>query len=253
LGQVARVGSRALGRIAILVLSLCDVAFGQEESSEGMVPGISLQETAAALARSGAARNDPRVVLGAAQLLITAERASPGLRRVGPATKDSVRPEEAAKAGEFTAAGLLRLASRIAVEQQDAATARAAADLATNREVGLGDQRLAQELRQAANAVVATRGAAGGPIWSDGYLATGAVAEFKISFEGGYVPNSINVSASSYHGDLDCYLYEGSQLVSRDNGYGGDCAIRWTQRLKGAVTLRVRNTGAGTYYTILSN
>ena len=75
------------------------------------------------------------------------------------------------------------------------------------------------------------------------------MAEFKVAFEGGYVPNSINVSASSYSGDLDCYFYEGTQLVARDNGYGGDCAIRWSQRLKGSVTLRVLNTGAGTRIT----
>jgi hypothetical protein len=239
--------------VALLLLAGAEVALGQSEPGGPAIPGVSLQETAASLARSGAARNDPRAVLGAAQLLITAERTSPGLRRAAPAAKDSVRPEEAAKTGEFTAAGLLRLASKVAVEQEDGATARAAAELAANREVGLGNASLAQELRQAASAVVATRGAAGGPIWSDGYLATGAVAEFKIAFEGGYVPNSINVSTSSYHGDLDCYLYEGTQLVARDNGYGGDCSIGWTQRLKGSVTLRVRNTGAGTYYTVLSN
>ena len=245
--------SRILALLPVLFLAIPGVASSQTDSAGPLVHGVSLQETAASLARSGAARNDARTVLGAAQLLITAERASPGLRRVTAATTDSVRPEEAAKAGAFTPAGLLRLASRVAVEQQDAATARAAAELAANRDVGLGDARLAQELRQAANAVVATRGAAGGPIWSDGYLGSGAVAEFKVAFEGGYVPNSINVSASSYSGDLDCYLYEGTQLVARDNGYGGDCAIRWSQRLKGAVTLRVLNTGAGTYYTVLSN
>jgi hypothetical protein len=245
--------SRILGLLGVLVVAVPCVASGQTDSAQAMVPGVSLQETAASLARSGAARNDARTVLGAAQLLITAERTSPGLRRVTAATADSVRPEEAAKAGAFTPAGLLRLASRVAVEQQDGATASAAAELAANREVGLGDARLAQELRQAANAVVASRGAAGGPIWSDGYLGSGAVVEFKVAFEGGYVPNSINVSASSYRGDLDCYLYEGTQLVARDNGYGGDCAIRWSQRLKGAVTLRVLNTGAATYYTVLSN
>jgi hypothetical protein len=245
--------TRALGVAALLLLAAGEGALGQSVPDGPAVPGVSLQETAASLARSGAARNDPRAVLGAAQLLITAERSSPGLRRAAPTPRDSVRPEEAAKSGEFTAAGLLRLASKVAVEQQDAATARAAAELAANREVGLGNEALAKELRQAASAVVATRGAAGGPIWSDGYLATGAVAEFKITFEGGYVPNSISVSASSYHGDLDCYLYEGSQLVARDNGYGGDCSIQWTQRLKGSVTLRVRNAGAGTYYTVLSN
>jgi hypothetical protein len=245
--------SRALVLTTVLVLAGRGVALGQGEQAEPTVPGVSLQETAASLARSGAARSDPRAVLGAAQLMITAERASPGLRRVAAARRDSVRPEEAAKTGDFSAAGLLRLASKVAVEQEDATTARAAAELAANRDVGLGDERLAKELRQAAAAVVATRGAAGGPIWSDGYLATGAVAEFTIAFEGGYVPNSVNVSASSYHGDLDCYLYEGAQLVARDNGYGGDCTIRWTQRLQGAMTLRIRNTGAGTYYTVLSN
>jgi hypothetical protein len=242
--------------LAVLLTAIPGVLSSQAEPAEAaepMVPGVSLQETAASLARSGAARNDARTVLGAAQLLITAERASPGLRRVGPVAADSLRPEEAGKAGQFTAPGLLRLASRVAVEQQDAATARAAAELAGNREVGLGDAALARELRQAANAVLATRGASGGPIWSDGYLGSGAVAEFKVAFEGAYVPNSINVSASSYQGDLDCYLYEGTQLVERDNGYGGDCTIRWTQRLKGTVTLRVLNTGAGTYYTVLSN
>lgn len=253
MAPVARVASRTFGAVAILVLASCDIAQGQEQPSESVIPGVNLQETAAALARSGSARHDPRAVLAAAQLLIIAERASPGLQRVGKATKDSVPPEEASKGGEFTAVGLLRLASRVAVEQQDGATARTAADLAANREIGLGDARLARELRQAANAVLASRGASGGPIWSDGYLPTGAVAEFKIAFEGGYVPNTINVSASSYHGDLDCYLYEATQLVARDNGYAGDCAIRWTQRFKGAVTLRVRNTGAGTYYTVLSN
>jgi hypothetical protein len=239
--------------LAVQLLTLHGLALSQEDSVEPMVPGVSLQETAASLARSGAARNDARTVLGAAQLLITAQRASPGLRRVTAATADSVRPEEASKAGAFTPAGLLRLASKVAVEQQDAVTARAAAELAANQEIGLGDAGLARELRQAAAAVIATRGAAGGPIWSDGYLGSGQAAEFRVAFEGGYVPNSINVSASSYSGDLDCYLYEGTQLVARDNGYAGDCAIRWSQRLKGSVTLRVLNTGAGTYYTVLSN
>jgi len=59
--------------------------------------------------------------------------------------------------------------------------------------------------------------------------------------------------ASSARGDLDCYLYEGNQLVARDAGYGGDCSIKWSQKLKGTVTLRIRNTGAGTYYTLVSN
>ena len=187
---------RIFGFTGLVLLGSVSVGAAQETDG-GTVPAISLRETAAALARSGAANNDPRRVFAAAQVLITAERASAGLQRIGPVTVDSARREEAAKAGEFSGAGLLRLASRIAVEQQDAQTAQAAAELAGNREVGLGDSTLSQELRRAAAAVLSTRGAAGGPIWSDGYLGAGQTAEFKIAFEGGYAPNSVNVSASS--------------------------------------------------------
>jgi hypothetical protein len=164
-----------------------------------------------------------------------------------------VRPEEQEKAGTFTGAGLLRLASRVAVEQRDGVTARLAAEIAANADIGLGDQTLALELRTAARAVSQTRGAAGGPIWSDGFLAANEAAAFRLNFEGGYVPNKIDVSASNPDADLDCYLYEGQQLVARDNGYAGSCTIKWTQKVGGAMTLRVRNVGAGTYYVIISN
>ena len=251
--RVATAVGQIAGAVGMLLVGGSARGFTQGEPTEGAVPGVSLRETAASLARSGAATNDARAVLAAAQIMITVERATPGLQRVGSEPRDSVRPEEAAKAGDFSAAGLLRLASHVAVEQQDVNTARMAAELAANREVGLGDAALAQELRQAASALLATRGAAGGPIWADGYLGTGAVAEYRITFQGGYVPNTVTVSASSARGDLDCYLYEGNQLVARDAGYGGDCSIKWSQKLKGTVTLRICNTGAGTYYTLVSN
>jgi len=51
-------------------------------------PTVSIRETAASLVRSGIATNDARTILAAAQLLITAERASPGLQRVGPVVAD---------------------------------------------------------------------------------------------------------------------------------------------------------------------
>ena len=91
----------------------------------------------------------------------------------------------------------LRLASRIAVEQQDLTTARVAGELAANTDVGLGDTALAKELRTAAQALAQTRGAAGGPIWADGFIRANAAAEYKVSFQGGYAPNKIDVSASN--------------------------------------------------------
>lgn len=230
-------------------------AAGQQQDPARGVPVVSLRETAAVLARSGAANDDPRSVLAAARILITAQRPATGLRRLDapPSDADTLRPAEERKAGQLTASGLLRLASRIAVEQGDAPTARTAARLAGDAEVGLGDEELARELGRAAEAVDRTRGAAGGPIWEDGYISTGEVAEFEIGFEGGFAPNRIRVSSSDARGDLDCYLYEAENLVARDAGYEGDCSIEWSQKLEGEVRLRVRNTGAGTYFVLVSN
>jgi hypothetical protein len=221
--------------------------------SRGWWQGVSLRETAATLARSGAATGDVRALLAAAQIMITVERASPGLERMADTLGDSLWSAQTVHGGDSSAAGLLRLASRIAVEQQDARSAHLAAELASNRAVGLGDTVLAQQLRQAAGALPTARGAVGGPIWGDGYLGTGRTAAYRITFEGRYRPNTVTVSASSGRGDLDCYLYEGRQLVARDAGDGGYCSIKWSQRIKGRVTLRIRNAGAGTYYTVISN
>src|SRR5262249_48728394 len=155
---------RGWGRIAECVAAaVLASAAGRTVVAQGTQPPIvSIRETAASLVRSGIATNDARTVLAAAQLLITAERASPGLQRGGPAAADTSRPEEQTKSGVFTAAGLLRLASRIAVEQQDVTTARVAADLAASAGIGLGDAALAKELRTAAQALAQSRGAAGG-------------------------------------------------------------------------------------------
>jgi hypothetical protein len=237
----------------VLLLSLVSTGFAQAGRGQVTVPIVSLRETAAVLARSGAANNDPRAVLAAAQIMMTAERPSDGLKRVAHAAPDTLRAAEAVKVAELTAAELLRLASRVAVDHLDAGTAYLAAKLAADPKTGLGDSALGSELRRAADALASTRGAQGGPIWADGHLASGEAAEFSVAFEGGYVPNRINVSASNYHGDLDCYLYEGDQPVARDDGYEGNCSIAWSQKLKGSVTLRVRNTGAATYYVLVSN
>lgn len=241
------------GAIAAVAAVLASAASRTVVAQGTQPPIVSIRETAASLVRAGIATNDARTILAAAQLLITAERASPGLQRVGPVAADTGRPDEQTKSGVFTAAGLLRLASRVAVEQQDVTTARVAADLAANAEVGLGDAALAKELRTAAQALAQSRGAAGGPIWADGFIAANEAAEYKVSFQGGYTPNKIDVSASNASADLDCYLYEGKRLVARDNGFGGDCSIKWSQKLSGAMTLRVRNVGSGTYYVIISN
>jgi hypothetical protein len=213
---------------------------------------VSLRETAAALIRSGTALGDARAVLAGAQILILAERSATGLQRVD-VRQDTARADEQGKIGHLTAASALRLASRVAIERNDVATARAAAELAGNRGVGLGNEALGAELQTAARALETTRGAVGGPLWADGNLSTGETAEFRVTFQGGRVPNRIDVSASNPRADLDCYLYSGSRIVQRDEGYGGSCSVRWEQQFTGTMTLRVRNAGASSYFVLMSN
>lgn len=248
-----RIVSRAALAVALVFSSAAPASIAGAQEAEPRA--VSLRETAVALARAGAARGDARAVLAAAQLAITAGRASAGLEPLGSAARapgDSLRPEERDK-GDLSAAGLLRLAMRVAVEQQDVATANVVAELAGHATLGLGDAALATELRTTARALATTRGASGGPVWADGFLAANEVQEFRLSFQGGYTPNRVEVSASNLNADLDCYLYEGRQLVERDNGYGGGCTIRWSQRLGGALVLRIRNVGVGTYFVLLTN
>jgi hypothetical protein len=72
-------------------------------------------------------------------------------------------------------------------------------------------------------------------------------------FQGGRVPNRIDVSASNPRADLDCYLYNGTRIVQRDDGYGGSCSVKWEQQFTGTMTLRVRNSGAASYFVLMSN
>ena len=111
-------------------------------------------------------------------------------------------PRSAGGAGKgrvFTAAGLLRLASRIAVEQRDATTARLAAELAANRMSELAmppsaassGRRRRPSVRHAA-LLVADLGGRVRRRERD--------REFKLNFQGGYVPNKIDVSAAPQRG-----------------------------------------------------
>jgi len=213
---------------------------------------ISLRQTAQELYQAGVVSDDPRLVLAAAQVLIIVERVSPGigaLRLVGP---DSTWPEQVRRAFRLTTRALLREASQMAEDHHDAATALAAAELASNPRVGILDSALARELRNRAQGLATTRGATGGPLWRDGYLAAGQGTEYWVAFEGGRIPNRVDVAASNRHANLACSLIDGGK-ITQGRGEGGSCTLKWDQRTTGKVTLRVVNNGDGSYYVISSN
>lgn len=213
---------------------------------------ISLRETAAALLRRGLEAGQPRLVLAAAQLLLTSELGAPA--RPGPAGSDSAARAAAGEYPDFTVAGLLRLASRMAVENNDAPTAAAAAALAQNPALGLSNHRgLLGELSNRAKRVGTVRGASGGPLWREGFLAPETQTEYAFAFEGGRVVNRIVVGASNPRADLECSLIQGKEVVAQDDGPGSGCDIKWDQKPAGTLTLRIRNAGPATYFVLTSN
>lgn len=239
--------------LLLALLAHAPAAASQERQGEGDVPIVGLVDSAAKLARTGIALEDARTVLGAAQLLIVAERPSPGLERVGGDAAEAPPGMESSEKGfELTAASLLKKATTIALANGDVATAEAAIELAGNASAGLGDQGLAEALEEMVGASGA-RGAIGGPVWAEYYLYPGQWVDYNITFQGGYVPNWVNVWAGNGYADLDCYVYDYGRLVVWDERQWRDCSAEWNQRWTGTMTLRVLNRGAGTNISLRTN
>jgi hypothetical protein len=197
-------------------------------------PPVSLTETAARLAESGAAHHNPRALMAAAEILRMAERGSPRVARDGPATGPTGDWE-----GPMTSASLLRLASRLAADQADWATADYAA-----------------WLLQLPDSVPVTRGATGGPVWADAYLAPGGEIAYTIDFSGGQTENLLQVSAGNPGAVLECTLHQAGmpdRVASQVKSLAGACSLKWRQTTAGRMTLRVRNRGPAAYFVVSSN
>jgi hypothetical protein len=220
-------------RLLALLLAGCPVAVAAQEGAAAP-PSISLTETAAALARNGVQHQNPRAILAAAEILRLAERGSPRIVRTSPR-----QGPEGPWEGPMTSGALFRLASRMASDQADWAAAEYAA-----------------WLMQLPDSVPPARGAVGGPVWADAYLADEGESSYRIDFEGGASPNLLQVSAGRSRAVLECTLSEGKEagrptLSART--LAGTCSIEWRQATRGRVTLRIRNAGPATYYVVTSN
>lgn len=216
----------------LLLTCLAPPLLAQQRAQPAPRP-ISLTETADRLARDGVARRNPRALMAAAEILRMVERGTPRVQRVSPATGPA-GPWE----GPLTSAGLLRLASSIASEQGDWATADYAA-----------------WLLQLPDSIPVTRGAAGGPVWADAYLGRGQEISYSIDFAGGQTPNLLQVSAKA-GASLECALREGTdagRTARRVRSLAGTCTMEWLQATAGRMTLRIKNAGPATYFQLSSN
>jgi hypothetical protein len=186
------------------------------------------------LATDGAARRDARTVLAAAEILRMAERGSARVQRLSEPTGPS-GPWD----GVLSSAALFRLASRLASDLGDWATADYAA-----------------WLLQLPDSIPVTRGATGGPVWADAWLGPGKEASYSIEFAGGQTPNQLQVSAGRAGAALRCALHPASEperVTVQVRSLAGTCALEWRQAAAGRMTLRIRNGGSATYFVVSSN
>jgi len=214
----------------LLLLMACAVPLAAQQPPRP----VSLTETAVRLAEAGAAQHNPRTVMAAGEILRMVERGTPRVRRLGPAEGPS-GPWD----GPLSSAALLQLASRIATEQGDWATADYVA-----------------WLLQLPDSVPVTRGASGGPVWADAYLGRGKEIGYTIDFTGGQTPNLLQVSAGKAGAVIECSLREGGEagrLAARKKSLAGTCALEWRQATAGRMSLRIRNSGPATYFVVSSN
>jgi hypothetical protein len=217
-----------------LLLLLTSTPLVAQHKPQSGPPPISLTETAAQLARNGAAHQNARTVMSAAEILRGVERGTPRVKRV-----DAVSGPTGPWEGPMTSKALLKLASSIAEDQNDWAAAEYIA-----------------WIRQLPDSVPPTRGAAGGPVWADAYLGPRQEATYTLEFEGGITPNLLQVSAGKTGSALQCALFEDAQprrpTVSVSS-LAGTCSIEWRQAARGRMTLRIRNSGPATYFVVSSN
>ncbi len=219
--------------VAFLLLSTVAPLLAQSGPTSAPPP-VSLTETAASLARNGAAHQNARTVMAAAEILRTVERGAQRVQRIG-----IVDGPSGPWKGPMTSATLFQLASTIAADQNDWATADYVA-----------------WFLQLPDSVPQTRGAAGGPLWADAYVGAGREAIYTVEFDGGSTPNHLQVSAGKTRSVLQCALYEqaDSRRPSvRVASLAGTCSIAWRQATRGKMTLRIRNTGPATYFVLSSN
>lgn len=219
--------------LASLLLWSAALPLPAQQRAQPKLRPISLTETAVRLAEDGATNHNARTVMAAAEILRVAERGSARVQRVEPATGPT-----GAWDGPLSSTALLRLASRIAADQGDWATADYAA-----------------WLLQLPDSIPVTRGAASGPVWADSYLGRGQQVSYSIDFAGGQTPNLLQVSAGKAGAVLECTLREGTEghTAARVRSLAGTCTMEWRQASAGRMTLRVKNSGPATYFVVSSN
>ncbi len=219
------------------VLASCVGLAAQSPASR--IRPVPLTETAARLARQGVDWGDAKSVLAAADIMDIVELGSTRVQLTSPASSP-----EGPWDGSLSRRSLLLVTSRIATEQGDWDIASLAAML------------IDEEDRAVKRRPPKTRGAAGGPIWADAFVASRSENVYSIDFEGGSAPNVIQISAGKPGAVLDCSLYD---PIGRDRpalqvrSLSGVCSLQWKQAVQGRMVLKIRNRGSDTFYVLSSN
>ncbi len=124
--------------------------------------------------------------------------------------------------------------------------------LADARSMADGDQAVLA-LADQVNPDVVTRGAVGGPKYTQTYVYAYATDSYTVRF----YRNQLAEVAISGDGDtdLDLYIYdENGNLIDSDVDYSDDCYVRCTPKWTGRFYIKVVNRGpVRNYYTLVTN
>lgn len=198
-------------KVIAVGLALGGVGLGQVSTDVASKP-VELETTISRLTEEGLRRKDPSYLLGATSLRLNQERS---LRLRGIVKKQSQ------KATTASAKDLLTKAANLAVEQRNHAYVEAAAELAENKRVGLGDDALAESIRTKGKTARGNQGAVAG---DSGRLVAGE----SVAYEVPYLANQKAQIAVAGQG-LTVRITDGQDKeVYKGKTTGGQCVFKGT-------------------------
>lgn len=210
-----------------LIACLCCITlsvFAQEEKTivdQPVSPEMTALQTAANLAKYGYATYSPTALIEAARIF--------GITKVQEADFKKVKESEATgdekeQKVSFTPTQLLADAKKYAGKDKTILA-------------------LVKKTEEEINSAGATRGAVGGPKYSEDRVYGKDYEDYQCKFWANELAEVIVVGDGD--NDLDLYIYdEKGNLIASDTDYTDQCICRWVPAWTGTFTIRVLNRGA---------
>lgn len=212
---------------AFLIACLCCITlsvFAQEEKTvvdQPVSPEMTALQTAANLAKYGYATYSPTALIEAARIFGITKVQEADFKKV---KESEVTGEEKEQKVSFTPTQLLADAKKYAGKDKTILA-------------------LVKKTEEEIAATGATRGAVGGPKYSEDRVYGKDYEDYQCKFWANELAEVIVVGDGD--NDLDLYIYdEKGNLIASDTDYTDQCICRWVPAWTGTFTIRILNRGA---------